>query len=64
MNEKLATELLSELRWSADRVVTTPFGERVWLKECEAGGITDCCNEAEPCSYHSRITHSAIGGFQ
>jgi hypothetical protein len=53
-------EFLSEARWTADRVVTNHFGERVWLTHCE-GGITDCCRESAPCEYHARLTHAAPG---
>lgn len=51
--------ILSDLRWSADRIVTNPFGDRVWLKQRDGGGITDCCHESEPCDYHARLTHPA-----
>ena len=53
-------ELLAELRWTTDRVVTNPFGERVWLKEHPAGGLTDCCPAEVPCDYHARLTHGAL----
>lgn len=48
---------LAALRWRPDMVVTTPFGERVWLKPCydQLGrriGITDCCPEDDPCERH------------
>lgn len=51
-------DLLAELRWNADRVVTNPFGERVWLKQI-SGGLTDCCPADDPCEYHARLTHEA-----
>lgn len=51
-------DLLAELRWTADRVVTNPFGERVWLKQIN-GGLTDCCHAADPCDYHAKLTHEA-----
>lgn len=51
-------DLLKELRWGADRIVTNPFGDRVWLKQI-AGGLTDCCSADEPCEYHARLTHQA-----
>jgi len=49
---------LASLCWDADSLVTNPFGERVWLKSLyENGrriGITDCCHEDDPCTYHRR----------
>ena len=53
-----AAELLAELRWSADTIVTNDFGERVWLRKCEHG-ITDCCLASEPCDEHALLTHQA-----
>jgi hypothetical protein len=54
-----AGKILAELRWAADRIVIEPFGERVWLKNREGGGITDCCLADDPCEYHAKLTHEA-----
>jgi len=51
-------DLLTELRWDVDRIITNPFGERVWLKKI-VGGLTDCCPANDPCEYHARLTHQA-----
>ena len=53
-------QIFASLRWDADMVVTSPFGERVWLKECfnEEGrriGITECCLEDNPCEWHRSL---------
>lgn len=56
-------DLLKELRWTADRVIVNPFGDRVWLKQIE-NGLTDCCHADEPCSYHAMLTHPAPGQKQ
>lgn len=56
-------QTLDDLRWKEDRVVTTPFGDRVWLKQAEYG-LLDCCLESSPCEFHSRLTNPAPGGIQ
>lgn len=56
-------ELLRDLRWTADRVITNYSGERVWLTHCD-GGITDCCRADAPCSYHASLTNQAWGTVQ
>lgn len=52
--------VLRSLRWKEDTLVTNDFGERVWLKpllnEQESQiGITDCCEESDPCSRHKSM---------
>lgn len=52
---------LERLRWGPDRCVTTPFGERWWLKQVAANErgegipahITECCLEEAPCARHA-----------
>lgn len=56
-------DLLDAFHYRADRVITNPFGERVWLKSCD-GGVTDCCPVEAPCTYHARLTHSAPARLQ
>lgn len=51
-------DLLAELRWTADRIITNPFGDRVWLKQIK-DGLTDCCFADEPCEYHAKLIHPA-----
>lgn len=58
-----AETLLSELRWTADRIITNYEGERVWLKKIPEG-LTDCCFASEPCEFHARLTHAASGTKQ
>lgn len=53
-------ELLHSLRWDVDSLITNAFGERVWLKPCldeneDRIGITECCFEAAPCTYHAVV---------
>ncbi len=58
-----SADLLSDLRWTADRIVVSPtYGERYWLKECP-GGITDCCPANDPCEYHAKLTHQVMRGY-
>lgn len=57
-------KILAELRWTADRIVTDPFGERVWLRRREEGGITYCCHADNPCDYHAGLTHQAPAAKQ
>lgn len=60
-----AREILDDLRWTADRIVVNPFGERVWLRERDDRlGITDCCPADEPCDYHAKLTNQAQGAKQ
>jgi hypothetical protein len=56
-------ELLLDLRWTADRIITNYDGERVWLKQIEHG-LTDCCAVDNPCDYHGKLTHAAPPGRQ
>ena len=58
--EKISPDdLLKELRWHADMVITNYDGDRVWLKDCYDGlkkaGITDCCLESDPCEWHKDV---------
>jgi hypothetical protein len=65
MGDSSATDLLAELRWDADRIITNYEGERVWLKRCAIPGdntaVTDCCLAAAPCEYHAGLTNQANG---
>ena len=54
------TSLRQSLVWNADMVVTTPFGERWWLRELSGDGgnrlgITECCPEEAPCGWHAAL---------
>ena len=59
-------DILSDLRWTPDRVITNYEGDRVWLKACNTipKGVTDCCLETDPCEYHARLTHAAPSATQ
>ncbi len=58
-------EILAGLRWDVDSLVMNPFGERVWLKASfdatgKRSGITDCCFEEAPCSWHASIARRSL----
>ena len=57
MSEVDVEELLRQLRWKEDMLITNDFGELVWLKplfvDGKRIGITDCCFEEEPCEWHA-----------
>lgn len=60
---------LDELRWGPDLLVTTPCGERWWLKQVAAdergqgipAHITECCPEEAPCLRHSDPQENGSG---
>lgn len=56
-------KILSDLRWTADRIITNPFGDRVWLKQIHEG-LTDCCSADEPCDYHARLASQPVTAGQ
>ena len=63
MGIEKVSDLLAELRWSEDQIITNYSGERVWLKSIK-GGVTDCCLADAPCDYHKRLTHVSSGSKQ
>jgi len=54
-------ELLNDLRWHEDQLVTNHFGDRVWLKpliqDGKRLGITECCYEEAPCERHTQTVN-------
>lgn len=47
-------QVLADLRWRPDMVVTNDDGDRVWLKSTGTG-VTDCCSEDESCDRHATM---------
>jgi hypothetical protein len=60
-----ATDLLAELRYDADKIITNAAGERVWIKQVPTtdkmfAHLTDCCPAEYPCEYHAALTHQQV----
>jgi hypothetical protein len=64
MNHDEAAAVLASLRYEADQLIVTPFGERAWLKKAELidkdgvtrSYLTECCYQDPPyapCERHA-----------
>lgn len=57
----VAAAVLDASRWRADAAVTNHFGERVWLRRRDEGGIIECCDVEAPCHIHRALSSPPAG---